>query len=130
MRQANGLKNLSVEVRSEEVGVIRGRDYSEWLAKGRAPNKDQDPIALRNWAVYFGNTVIKDWADAKGITIPPVAIAYKIARDGTTWHKKGGSDLLEVLTSSEVIGYIERELIGIVKVRVKNQFERTLKKIF
>ena len=124
------LESLETESRQDTTGVIRGQDYSQYLARGRRPNQNQDPIALRNWAVYFGRTVIKDWADAKGITIPPIAIAYKIARDGTTWHEKGGSDLLEVLTSSEVIGHIEKRFIDIATVRVKNTFERKLKEIF
>lgn len=115
----------SLEARANDGnGEIWGNDYSEWLSKGRAPNKDKSPEAIRKFAVWAGSTFIKDWALAKGITIPPIAIAYKIARDGTNYYPTG-TDLLEVLESKEAIEYIYKE----VGVGFNIQIEKQLKRI-
>lgn len=120
------LQSLEVEA-GNNTGVIKGQDYTKYLVQGRGPNADQDPAALRAWAVYYGNTVIKDWARAKGIQIDPIAIAYKIARDGTTWHQKGGSDLLEVLKSPEVIAFINLNMAEYMNTAIKLEILKILK---
>lgn len=88
-------------------GEIWGMDYTYWLANGRAPNKDQDTGAKRKFAVWMakGNPEFKGWLAARGLTEYGVAIAYQIAEKGTRRYP-GGSDLLEVLNSDEVINYI------------------------
>lgn len=117
---ASGQWEREVEARGNEIW---GMDYTEYLVDGRPPNTNDDPDAIRRWAVWAGMTFIKDWADAKGVNIPPIATAYKIAREGTTWYPQG-SDLLDVLYTKEVIDYINEELGKILVEKVKKQFER------
>lgn len=117
---ASGQWEREVEARGNEIW---GMDYTEYLVDGRPPNTNDDPDAIRRWAVWAGMTFIKDWADAKGVNIPPIAIAYKIAREGTTWYPQG-SDLLDVLYTQEVIDYINEELGKILVEKIKKQFER------
>ena len=57
-------------------------------------------------------------------------IAKKIAAEGTTWYQKGGSDLLEVLESDEVVSFLQQEYKNIMATQVKIQFERTAKELF
>lgn len=122
---ASGTWVRSLETEADErTGVIRGIDYTKYLVQGRGPNEDQDPAKLRAWAYYYGTTVIADWAKAKGIDINPIAIAYKIARDGTSWRRKGGSDLLEVLDSPDVKAFIARELSGWVSNQIRLEILR------
>ena len=83
-------------------GVILGKDYTEYLTKGRPPNRDQSPEAIRAWAVGAGLSFIKEWADAKGVQANPIAIAYKIARQGTSWHPQG-SDLIEAVLTDKAV---------------------------
>jgi len=116
---ASGQWEQEVEARANEIW---GMDYTEYLVDGRPPNTNDDPDAIRRWAVWAGSTFIKDWAEAKGVNIPPIAIAYKIARDGTDWYPEG-SDLLDVLSEPEVIDFINEELGKIIIERVKKQFE-------
>lgn len=116
---ASGQWEQEVEARANEIW---GMNYTEYLVDGRPPNENQDPDAIRRWAVWAGSTIIKDWAEAKGVNIPPIAIAYKIAREGTTWYPEG-SDLLDVLSEPEVIDFINEELGKIIIERVKKQFE-------
>lgn len=116
---ASGQWEREVEARGNEIW---GMDYTEYLVDGRPPNTNDDPDAIRRWAVWAGMTFIKDWADAKGVNIPPIAIAYKIAREGTTWYPQG-SDLLDVLYTQEVIDYINEELGKILVEKIKKQFE-------
>jgi hypothetical protein len=112
-------KELGMEATGEWIksleakgNTIRGRKYTEQLVNGRNPNKNQNPKELRKWAVGVGSPggYIYEWAKAKGVNIPPIAIAYKIAREGTSWKQKGGSDLLEVLETKEVINFINKEI--------------------
>jgi len=117
---ASGQWERELEARGN---AIWGMDYTEYLVQGRPPNADQSPDAIRRWAVWAGSTFIKDWAQAKGVNAPPIAIAYKIARDGTTWYPDG-SDLLEVLYSQEVTDYISEELGKILVFKVKEEFKR------
>lgn len=127
---ASGQWVRSLETDAEKaVGVIKGQDYTKYLVQGREPNQDQDPKKLRAWAYYYGTTVIADWAKAKGIDIDPIAIAYKIAREGTTWKAKGGSDLLEVLESPEVKAFIARELSGYMSDQIRLEIIRIANKI-
>ena len=85
-----------------DFAIIFGEDYTEYLTKGRPPNVDQSPEGIRRWAVGAGLSFIKEWAEAKGVDANPIAIAYKIAREGTSWHPRG-SDLLEAVFTDENI---------------------------
>ena len=124
--RASGEWEQSLEANRTDINraVIRGRFYSEFLAKGRNPNKDQSPEAIRRWAVWAGKTFIKDWAEQKGVTADPIAIAYNIAKNGTSWTRKGGSDLLEVLTEPATIEYVRARLGKILKVKITEQLRR------
>ena len=111
--------------------TIRGRKYTEQLVNGRNPNKNQNPKELRKWAVGVGSPggYIYEWAKAKGVNIPPIAIAYKIAREGTTWKKKGGSDLLEVLETKEVKDFIQKAIGKYYTTEITLEFQRQLQNI-
>ena len=124
------IASLETERRSNNEGFIRGIDYSYWLAKGRNPNSDQSPEALRAWAVWAGNTFIKDWVQAKGLTANPIAVAMSIAKKGTTWKRKGGSDLLEVLESPEVQRYVAERFKMIITPRVAEEMRRNISEAF
>lgn len=128
---ATGEWERSLEVRTGfNKGEILGKDYTEYLAKGRGPNKDQSPEALKAFAYYYGTTVIKKWADAKGININPIAIAYKIGRDGTNYYDQGGTDLLEILENKEVIDYISLTLGEFIIAETKLAFVRMAQQTF
>ena len=114
----------SLEVTTgENSGTIRGRDYSQQLALGRKPGK-RPPIApLEKWVnAKFGIT----GAQARSMAF---AIATKIAKEGTTWHQKGGSDLIEVLESNEVREYIEGEMRGILQIELSERLIRQTQEI-
>lgn len=114
----------SLEVTTgENSGTIRGRDYSQQLALGRKPGK-RPPIApIEKWVnVKFGIT----GAQARSMAF---AIATKIAKEGTTWHQKGGSDLIEVLESNEVREYIEGEMRGILQIELSERLIRQTQEI-
>lgn len=124
--EASGEFRKSIEVRynGADSGTIRGRFYAEFLAKGRNPNRDQSPEGIRRWAIWAGSTFIKEWVQDKGLSINPIAVAYSIARKGTSWKRKGGSDLLEVLESPEVIRYIQERMRAIITPRVTEELRR------
>ena len=124
------IASLETERRSKNEGVIRGIDYSYYLVNGRGANQDQSPEGLRAWAVWAGNTFIKDWVRNKGISANPIAVAMSIAKKGTTWKRKGGSDLLEVLESPEVQRYVAERFKMIITPRVAEEMRRNISEAF
>ena len=117
-------KSLETQRTGTNEAVIRGRFYSEFLAKGRGANRDQSEEGLRRWAVWAGNTFIKKWVEDKGLATNPIAVAYNIAKRGTSWKRKGGSNLLEVLTEPETIRYVQQRLRAIATAKVTEQLQR------
>lgn len=117
------LASLEIEIGNDE-GKIRGRDYSEQLAQGRKPGK-APPIRQ-----------LEKWVNAKlGISGPQAtsiafAISKKIAKEGTTWYNKGGTDLIEVLSEPKTIQFMQEELIAIAQVRVAENLQRNAEQAF
>ena len=118
------LNNLEVIATNNREAVIRGRDYSYYLVRGRGANKDQSLEGLRKWAVWAGNTFIKEWVRNKGLAADPIAVAMSIAKKGTSWKRKGGSDLLEVLTEPDTVKFIEERLRMVVQPRIVEALQR------
>lgn len=127
---ASGDWVANVGVRAElNKGVITGPDYTGTLTDGRGPNKDQDPVAISNWARWYGQNVFQPWSDAKGIGINPYAVAYTIARTGTKIYKEGGSDFLKILQTEEVRKFILDRISSIVIVNVKDILKESIDKL-
>jgi len=111
------LDNLEIKV-GEDSGTIRGRQYSEQLAKGRAPGKRPPIEPLKRWAMAkFGY-------DEKRALSMAFGLAKKIEKSGTSWYQKGGTDLIEILESEEVINFINERLSGILQVNLAEQLQR------
>jgi hypothetical protein len=118
--KASGKWIESLEV---EENVIRGEKYTEQLVYGRAGGSLPPINAIENWVKakfgYSGNEAKQTaWAVAKSIE-----------KKGTTWHQKGGSDLLEVLETQEVKDYIQQELGKYITADFKLQIQRQLQTI-
>ena len=117
--QASGEWEANVQARKNEIW---GRDYTEYLALGRPPNNDQDEDAIRRWVGWAGSTILAKWVVDKGLNINPYAVAYKIAREGTSYYPEG-TDLLEVLESREVAEYIMDQLRDLVVLSITTEFQ-------
>jgi len=118
------LENLEVEATDDDKGYIKGRHYTEYLAKGRPPSDKLPPIsALEKWVN------VKLGISGEEATSIAFAIAHKIRREGTKWHQQGGTDLVEILESPEVITYIQNELGSILKVKISERLIRETKRI-
>lgn len=116
----------SIEVAStHNSGTIRGRDYTEYLQRGRSPNADQSTDAKRKWAFGMANNnpQFKAWLNARGLTEYGVQIAYTIADEGTSWYKQGGSDLLDVLDSQECIDFVNERIGNIILIQAQSEIE-------
>ena len=123
------IESLETEAR-QNVGIIRGEDYSEYLHRGRGPNKNLSPEAVKAWVGWAGSTFLSDWVKAKGLVINPFAVAQNMARRGWSPPRSYGSDLLTVLESSECIDYVRSRYTGLMRLEVKNSFERMVKEVF
>ena len=103
--------------------VIRGEKYTEQLVYGRSPGKRPPITPIENWVnAKFG-------ISGQQATSFAFAIANKIAKEGTSWHQKGGSDLLEVLETSEVQKYINDRLGKYLENQLTLQIQRQLQTI-
>jgi hypothetical protein len=119
----NWERSLESEVK-EDALLIKGFDYTKYLVEGRPPSNKRPPIkALEQWVkAKFG-------VQGKKATSIAFAVANKIKKEGTTWHQRGGSDLLEFLDSQEIKSFIE-EQIGTIKLNeVQLAFTRQFENI-
>lgn len=90
----------SLEARAVDGnGEIWGMDYTYWLQNGRALGAMPPVSALIPWvSAKLGK------GGREGISIA-WAVAKKIQREGTDYYPEG-TDLLDVLSSKEVIDYV------------------------
>lgn len=117
------LNAVDVEV-GYDYGVILGMDYSEDLAKGREPGRLPPINAIKRWVMAkFGTT----GPDAERHAW---AVATNIARSGTTWYQRGGSDLIEVLEREDVKDYIRERMSGILRVTIAENLIRNAQEAF
>ena len=116
-RKASGnwQDQLSVRVEGNRA-IISGTAYTVEMHEGRQPNRDQDPVAIANWARWYGKNVFAKWVEDKGLSINPYAVAYKVAREGYD----GDKDLLNVLKSQDVSKYIKDTLGAKIKDKIVN----------
>jgi len=125
-----GMKATGEWIESLEVqgNTIRGRKYTEQLVYGRKPNDDQDSNSKRKWAYGMANfnPAFKKWLQVRGLSEYGVQIAYTIADSGTKYYKQGGTDLLEVLESKQVIDYINERLGKYITAEATLELRRQL----
>ncbi len=73
--------NATVEVTPQRIKAkIDGAHYTHYLVHGRKPNKNQSKLV--GFALWAGNTFIKDWVEQKGIMANPIGVAYNIGKKG------------------------------------------------
>lgn len=89
---------------------ILGKDYTQYLTNGRGSGNKPPIDNLKRWVTAkFGYT------DDRQVTGAAFAIANKIANEGTTWYKQGGSDLIDgVLTQQreqQIINNVGQEIL-------------------
>ena len=114
------LNSLSVEA-SDGKGIIKGMDYTYYLVNGRAPGNMPPIQPLVEWVGHkFGIT----GNEARSAAF---AIATKISREGTSYYPDG-TDLVEVLSSPEVISYINSQISRELEVIVKLEILKILRK--
>ena len=109
---------------SNQIAIIRARDYTEFLANGRPPGDRPEIAPLIKWAsAKFG----LGYEQAKSAAF---GIANKIAAEGTTWYQKGGTDLIEVLESPECLDFIRGELTSIMAIDAQSEITNFMKDEF
>ena len=100
------------------IGKIRGRDYTEYLKNGRKPGKMPPIAAIEKWVQ------VKLGLRGKQALSAAFAIAKKIAKEGTDYYKQGGTELLAELESQECLDYIRKELTTLIVVQAKGEIEQ------
>ena len=115
------LESLEVEA-DNGVGYIKGEHYTEQLVFGRRGGSNPPIKPLMEWVKAKFRI-----SDEKQVRSIAFAVQKKIAKEGTTWHKKGGSNLLEVLEEESTKDYI-RERVGVFyRLQIQEQLIRDFK---
>ena len=104
--------------------AIWGRDYTNQLVKGRQPGSYVPIEPLKRWAMAkFGY-------DEKRATGMAFAVSHTIKERGTTWYQKGGTDLISILKSPEVIRFINEQTGNFIKQQITGELTNYLKQTF
>jgi len=115
---ASGEWLSSLEARSNNGnGEIWGRDYTYYLVNGRAGGSRPPITPLVNWV---GNKL--GIYGKEGLSVA-FAVAKKIEKEGTDYYPDG-TDLLEILESTEVLNYV----YGAFSVEIAGQVTATIKR--
>lgn len=110
---ATGEWKENIQARTNQIW---GRQYTEQLVYGRKDGKMPPIEPLKRWAMAkFG----LDEQQAEGAAW---GIAKNIAKYGTTHYRSGGTDLLEVLESAEVLDYINKRVGEILLQKTQELF--------
>ena len=127
---ASGQWIESLEARADiNKGIIRGTDYTQYLATGSEPQQGKSNKELLAWAGWYGKNVFESWVESKGLNINPYAVAFNIAKYGSKTYRDGGSDFLQILESDEVKEFILSRLTSVIVVNVRNIILEDLKKL-
>lgn len=117
------VKNLEARA-SGTTGEIWGLSYTEQLVNGRGPGTPPPVSALVRWAGFkLGYT------GQQAISVA-FAVRNKIAAEGTEIYKNGGTDLLEILNSPEVLNYINKQAGDEIVEQARLAILRSANKIF
>lgn len=111
----------TIEARGNQIW---GREYTEQLVYGRKGGTMPPVSAILEW-VYAKFGLSGQQAESAAW-----AIATKIKQEGTTWYKKGGTDLLNVLESQEVINFMNTEIQRVLTNEVRNRLVSETKLAF
>ncbi len=101
--------------------TIIGQDYTQYLADGRGAGKPPPIDPLEKWVEA------KMGIHGKQATSIAFAISKTIAKEGTSWHQKGGTDLLKILESPEVLKMFTERISVFYINDVKNQYLKIFK---
>lgn len=116
------LNNIEVKT-GDNKGEIWARKYSEQLALGRMPGNRPPITPIERWVnVKLGIS----GNEGKSVAF---AIANKIAKEGTSWYQKGGSDLIEVLEQPDVIEFVNSKIGDYLSAQARLQIVRDLKEV-
>lgn len=112
-KTAEGMAVTVADEGSAVVGTLSGRAFFGALETGSKPWAKQ----YKRVPKFFAD-IIAEWADAKGVDIPPYAIATKIMREGSKQHREGA---ITTVYSEEIDATVER-----INERVMGLFDTVL----
>lgn len=121
---ASGQWLSSLEARyNNNRGEIWGMDYTYYLANGRRSGKRPPISPLVSWVGHkFGLQGTQAVSAA-------FAVANKIAAEGTNYYPDG-TDLIDVLSSKEVLNYVYSKLGIAVSASFRKELIANMKKTF
>lgn len=112
-KTAEGMAVTVADEGSAVVGTLSGRAFFGALETGSKPWAKQ----YKRVPKFFAD-IIAEWADAKGVDIPPYAIATKIMREGSKQYRDGA---ITTVYSEEIDATVER-----INERVMGLFDTVL----
>lgn len=96
---------------------IIAMDYIIGLEYGIAPN--EDPASIEN---------IQRWIDAKGLDLNAYAVRNSILKNGTTWYRQGGSNIVTDAINQEAFNQVIELSKEEIKQNITTQWQLLFKK--
>lgn len=114
-----------IVITDSNINIKFTGDYqTQYLINGRPKNKKQDHISLRNFAVWAGNTWMKDYVERKGLNVNPIGAAYNLGKYGVKVpnSRNDGKVVSSVFTAKDIktlTDQLKDELILSIKTAIR-----------
>lgn len=118
-------QSLHIEVEDDGVGVVgtlSARPYFSALETGTRPWR----VQYRRPPKFFVD-IIREWAEAKGVSAPAGAIAMTIMREGSRLYRQGGRDNIYSNEIPNAIASAERQLAAYWEVQMVEMLDKTIR---
>lgn len=125
--RASGKFAESIQIESRDDGSrMLGAGHTFQMVNGRNPNANQDKNAIRRWVGWAGSTIIAQWVQDKGLSLNPYAVAWKIAREGTTVPnpRNDGRLLLDTFTDKR-FDELNKGVLDIFSTEIVSTIQKT-----
>ena len=118
-KTAESMQVLVADEGSAVIGTLSGRAYFGALETGSKPWATQ----YKRVPKFFAD-IIAEWADVKGVDIPPYAIATKIMREGSKQYRNGEITSVFSEEVDATLDRINKRVMGLFDSVISNSLKR------
>lgn len=118
-KTAESMQVLVADEGASVVGTLSGRAYFGALETGSKPWATQ----YKRVPKFFAD-IIAEWAQAKGVDIPPYAVATKIMREGSKQYRDGEITSVFSEEIDDTLDRINKRVMGLFDSVISESLKR------
>lgn len=118
-KTAESMQVLVADEGASVVGTLSGRSYFGALETGSKPWATQ----YKRVPKFFAD-IIAEWAQAKGVDIPPYAVATKIMREGSKQYRDGEITSVFSEEIDDTLDRINKRVMGLFDSVISESLKR------